>query len=547
MAISEFNQQALRKRVGILGLIQGAARDALQRRGYACYDISLTDFPAEIELSTTEAIIVVQPPGSLLRDELVACIPALNFDCRVYVQRATDARSVTLLNRTVEKLTPTREVNVTQPAWRFDPSCFEREESSGEPLYEPAVHFITAESPAAWEALATLIGRNPAERLRSAPIEILGDDANGLSDEQRALLRRAFFDCRKVLMCKKSNGLSGIGTYEVLAWQGESLVASDWPVRFFVKLGDRSKVLVEYRKYVWNVMENVPFHLGPRLRLDRCCLGATEGLIVSDYVSDAEALRDCAREGRGTTAIANLFNRTLWAWRRGAKVEDCSLADHLLARLNRAVPAHRQPLCAQLGATCSIDQLKALFARCASTRVLLGVVHGDLHATNVLVRQSDAVLIDLEKVGGGHPLLFDAASLEGGLLIDGFIQNDSRPVSEILASIRTLYEREAFRSDDHFCEPPSPSQWYFDSVRQIRMQARQLERGGAEDLQYAWTLAAVLVQKSTNPYDFNFLEDGSPAPDGRRREEVRAMAYVVAEIILKQLGASGDEPGSRET
>ena len=32
-------------------------------------------------------------------------------------------------------------------------------------------------------------------------------------------------------------------------------------------------------------LERIPFHLGPRLRLDRCALGTQQGIIVSDYVS----------------------------------------------------------------------------------------------------------------------------------------------------------------------------------------------------------------------------------------------------------------------
>ena len=53
--------------------------------------------------------------------------------------------------------------------------------------------------------------------------------------------------------------------------------------------------------------------------------------------------------------------------------------------------------------------------------VRVGVVHGDLHALNVLVRGGDAIVIDFEKLEIQLPLLLDLASLEAGLFVDGFI------------------------------------------------------------------------------------------------------------------------------
>ena len=85
------------------------------------------------------------------------------------------------------------------------------------------------------------------------------------------------------------------------------LVNSAPPYQYFVKIGDRNQISKEYLAYRDIALEHIPFHLGPSLRLDRCALGAQQGIIVSDYVSGSEKLRDCARDGRAVPVIANLF------------------------------------------------------------------------------------------------------------------------------------------------------------------------------------------------------------------------------------------------
>ena len=91
-----------------------------------------------------------------------------------------------------------------------------------------------------------------------------------------------------------------------------------------------------------------------------------------------------------------------------------------------------------------------------------------------------------------------------------------------------LYTSKALKEDDHYCHPSDKSAWFFESVRQIRMQARQMER---QTYQYGWTLAAVLLRKAANPAKLVELD----IPKGLSREEVRAMAFVLAEKIILHL------------
>ncbi len=353
---------------------------------------------------------------------------------------------------------------------------------------------------------------------------------------QENLLRRAFWKCASVQLIGKGHGLSGVGTYEAFAVIAGSVVGGDWPYRYFVKLGERLKIAREYERYGMTALQNVPYHLAPRLRGDRCVLGRSQGVIVSDYVSGAETLCDCAKDGRGVSVIGNLFNVTLLPWRRAAGKEYRSLQEALLLLVDRAVPDHRKDLIAACGATKTLEELRAIFRSAPSSQPFLtGVIHDDLHATNVLVRMNDAVIIDFEKIELHGPILWDAASLEGGLLVDGFIK-DRRCASDVLESLDSIYDLAAFTRDDHYCSPVDSSAWFIDCVRQIRMQARQMECQGVGPYQYAWTLAAVLLKKACNSGKF-FKENEVNTLESKplTRETCRAVAYVLAEKILLAL------------
>jgi hypothetical protein len=135
-------------------------------------------------------------------------------------------------------------------------------------------------------------------------------------------------------------------------------------------------------------------------------------------------------------------------------------------------------------------------------------------------------LIDFEKLKEGQLLLYDAASVESGLLVDGFAA-DKRKLSVWLASIESLYNSDELFGWRIPCHPKDGSSWFYDCVRQIRVQARPLEldRG-----QYATALAVSLIRKSCNPHMF-----------GDRRDSLRAAAYVLGERILKRIVAPSDK------
>jgi hypothetical protein len=543
MAIPQFSYGPKRQRVGFVGEMPEGAVDALKRRGYEPYPLDPSHLDERWCFDTTGAIVLTQDVNNpeRIRTELKTFAGALNHDCRVYVRYASDGSMKDVLLRALNSQQLPSSGYVKSEAKFFVGRWVDHELPY---VYAPFVHILKADED--WDVLANTITHNDAGSSPSSTLEIDAVDAKGdkvqFAHEDDLLIRRAFSNCRRVQLLGKPNGLSGVSAYEGYAYLGDNELGGEWPYRFFVKIGGRVKVAREFHKYGTTLLENVPFHLGPRLRRERCVLGLSKGLIVADFVSGAEPIRDSAREGRGIAAISNLFNVTLLSWRRAAKEESLPLGESLKLLLqdddgnDRSVPPHRLARLDEFTASVPVGELIQMVKDMPrSTPVLTGMVHGDLHATNVLVRMNDAVIIDLERVDTSMPLLFDAASLEAGLFVDGFIK-DRRSAKDILASVSSLYEIGAFEKDDHHCDPAEGSAWFMECVRQIRMQATQMERA---DWQYAWMLGAVFIKKACNPDDFSENHPvtfaSAPTCQEAAREAARTLSYVIGEKIIMGL------------
>jgi Ternary complex associated domain 9 len=217
----------------------------------------------------------------------------------------------------------------------------------------------------------------------------------------------------------------------------------------------------------------------------------------------------------------------LRAWHNSAKVDETrSVFDSLSYLFPSEIPSTREPLIRAQGASLTLDGIRKLFELCDRKPVLIGTIHGDLNATNVLTRAGDAIVIDFEQLAEGMPLVYDAACVEAGLLVDGFA-NDHRAVPDLLRSIDRLYSRQEIFEWVTQCHPKDSSTWFYDCVREIRVHARQFElRPG----QYISALALAFIKKACNPYVF-----------GDKRDELRAMGFVLAERLLRLITAQGDE------
>jgi hypothetical protein len=366
---------------------------------------------------------------------------------------------------------------------------------------------------APWSELADTVVAHPPGDAPSQTLTI--DGVAELSASHETLVRRAFHDCKEVHLVRQSEGRSGVNVYGAYAQLSGGLFG-EWPLPYFVKIGDRRKVFLEFQNYEGRVDPYVPFHLGPHLVRERCCLGAGDGIIVGDFVEESESLSTCASTGRAAAAIACLFDRTLRGWHRFAANEQ-TVIGHLPATIRK----ERVDGGARFGATRPLAELDALIKKFPKGTMLVGPIHGDLHASNVRVRGTDAILIDFLAAQPG-PVLRDPATLEASLLVECLTQPNA--VTAWFSEIDELYTPAAFKTPPGYWHPKKPSSWFRACVRQVRMYAREMERAEG---QYALVLAIALIHKAS--------KGGEAAGDADRRA---AAYYLGSRLIAHFAGAT---------
>lgn len=343
------------------------------------------------------------------------------------------------------------------------------------------------------------------------------ENPSHLDADAEPLIRRAFSDCLSVDIMPLTKGRSGADVFSVHA----HIDGADAPLGtsmqpYFLKIHRRSNTLDEYRAYEEEVHPYVPFHLTPHLNLKRCCLGSEKGVLVSDFVGESEKLLHCASDGRATTAVACLFDRTLSGWYAQAQEEPVPFASLLLGSFPVTIDSERIATARRLGSDCELDQLRTLFLRCNSSPVLVGPVHGDLHASNVQVRATDAIAIDF----GSHqrrPLLLDVAQLEASILVETRLTAEV-PVADWITTVRPLYTGDILACTPVQVPPGSWATWLYANVQQIRGYARRWQCGAN---QYAGALSLALLEKAQKNLDV--LE-----PEASKR----GAAYLLAELVL---------------
>ncbi len=489
------------------------------------------------ELSSVAAVIFLQNPDkpSKITHQLEQHAKMLLcHDCRIFVVTARSGKKTAvnrkiIVNSIMHNNLPSHGLGKDEQESQIDALEYDKN-------LTPTVQIIDDDSEH-WIHVAKDLQKIPVGQppYLDLNLELVNENHKGntLSSEQLVLVQRAFHDCSSVKLLSHPEGRSGVYTYRAYAVRritAENIhVSTPQPYQYFVKIGDRKQISKEFLAYRDISLEHIPFHLGPRLRLDRCELGAEQGIIVCDYVSDSEKLLDCARDGRAVPVIASLYNNTIRAWLDGSSESQKSLQDYLRDRMPESIPEQRRILINQIESLKCPTELKRLFEIIPSTPVLTGVVHGDLHSLNVLVRGIDAILIDFEKVENNKPLLLDLASLEAGLFVDGFV-NEHRSRKVVLESIEPLYELNSIVHHKKIENDLSDeSAWFFDCIRQIRMQAREIEKTKG---QYALTLSVELAKKACKE-NLNIQNESN----GKTLtvDDVRSLAYILSQRVLTNL------------
>lgn len=547
MPISEFSSKGV-PRAKIAFYKELPLESDLERfteRKYECIPCTKEDLQNPEFVALLDAVIFCQKPEkrNALNTVLRAVIPSLmNSDVRAYVRIAEDpdksivARKLviaTLLNMCAPL------ANINRAEWDQIPEKSREREGSN---LAPYVYIFDCTEN--WISIAHTVCDRHAGTAPNTDLIFDGHDIRSLGedghDERLMLLQRAFSNCHTLHLEKMTDGHSGASVFKAYASHHPQVGGwnYDWPSLHLVKLGPRKKIVDEYDKYIGHALDYVPFHLGPKLRLDRCNLGSSQGILVGDFVEGTESIRDSAPAGRGGHAIANLFDKTLGAWRKQAKVNPYRTLGQFLEGkwLDKnaqeiSLPQSRANIVSQLGGTPDVGPLREIFNRHSQSQVMTGPAHGDLHATNILVRNGDAIIIDFEKMEDEFPMLYDPASLEGGLLVESFGRDprSKNNPDKLLESISPLY---TWKILNHFvvpCHAAKPSSWFYDCVGQIRTLSRHAER---HDGQYALVLAICLIRKGCNPDPFEPVY-----------ENLRAISFILGQQILTQFDQHFTQPG----
>lgn len=540
MAIPLYRIGPQRNRIAFVGPKDPVGIQVFISRGFECWQIPLQEQPKPVDFWKVDSVIVSQNPAK--PRDLVNFLEQyahqlLAADCRIYLRFATKPRVITYLDARYLVIEAIDRLKL--PTVGFSKEDRDKlgiwDMERHQPGRSPYVAF--GEDSDSWDDLVRRVLSNPAGPPPRSAQELDIIDAKGDPKhhdlELEILLKRAFFDCRLVQLHEIGFGKSGPAAYRAFVTLAESNAGGSWPYQYFVKIGERPIIAKEFNNFSATVVEGIPYHLGPRLQEPRCVLGSQYGVMVCDYVSNAVTLGDWAKTGLGAVAINNLFMHTISAWRHGDSDEEYDFGNVLMELFpQRPPPDFRLKTIAALGHVVKHDGLQEKLSAYRSSPTLMGTIHGDMHAKNILVRNNEAILIDFEKLNERGPVLMDIASLEAGLLDDAF-WGDGRSAKELIEFLRPLYCAQAFQRNRLKRQPTEVANWFYDDVRCIRMNAKTYER---QKRQYAWMLATVMLTKACKDKNQDeAAERWGKRRDGLTPEDVRAVIYILGAELLCSL------------
>ena len=451
----------------------------------------------------------------------------LDYDCLVIVLAASKVKDTAVNNLAI--ITDALLSHQIPSLWPTSGDQFEGYDGQNKPYKcningapKPPLVFVYRDSLSVDIIANKLVSHNqrPVPAM-DEPIsfKITGPGVDDFKSDHRLMLRRSFHDCTEVHISTLKGGKSGIPVYIAHATKAEGR-----PLPFFVKVGSRNEIIREWLNYNELVRPFIPFHLAPHLVPERCALGAHTGIIVGDFIEDAESLAECARRGRAITSISSLFDRTLRGWhrkpgRRSGKLYSV-LRNLILDRKNNFEPRYLNAQ--KLGAKFTLDELNAKLQQRDTELQLWSHIHGDLHADNVHVRGGEAILIDFLAGRKEGLLLGDHAALEVSLAIrvPRADINNKFSNEEWARVVRPLYTLDTLRTLPSFPDPTEPYSWLAACIRQIRLYALPMQRSKN---QYAHILAYYLLRAA--------IKD--PMPKVSADEDFRrTMAYCLAEDLI---------------
>jgi hypothetical protein len=352
------------------------------------------------------------------------------------------------------------------------------------------------------------------------------------SAEDLILLQRAFSDCTEIDLLPLTDGKSNALVFRAHARLGP-VAPRAFVLPFLVKLDSASNIRTELENFRTYVAPHVPFSHRPNLDGGRSLIGATRGVLVGDFVEEATSLARLCPEPGGRRAIYSLFDDALRSWRRHAYADPdtAKLAfTELMPGLIREgeILPEIVDLARKYGLSASPADLAARLTKASVFHYQRGIIHGDLHPGNVMVRGGEPILIDFFSIWPVAPLVADAACMEVAVCFTVAPEQATVGRTEVHAEqfeswtkeIDALFAESCLEYVPPLQEPPSDFNWLWSICRQTRVMAHLV---GADRGPYLAALVAYLLRRARlggNPTD---------------NIHVAAYALRTAEVVLRCL------------
>lgn len=367
------------------------------------------------------------------------------------------------------------------------------------------------------------------------------------------LLRRAFYDCKKIHIEPIHGGKDSSHLLKVYAWLDRSDIKSGL-LPFFVKISEPEKIKIEKERYRSYTDLFISFQYRPNCRIERCVGIKNKALLVGNFVEDAFPLRDALKDSYQTGIIFSLFEKSLKGFRRQpfvAKSNEAAgnLRTFVTDRIGVDELAQRADVIArarELGLCDGVRDLATRLVNCCSlSACITSPIHGDLHSGNVMVRGNDAILIDFSAVTASGPLTADPATLEVSLSFNvgsdllllksgtGQEDEDKKYFQKWQRFIDTVYNPSQLLQPMTITDQvPDEFSWLRRAIREIRHVLIGCDCS-EEEIKvviacYLMRLARVCSRDRTERKDkFDF--------------DLHAYALVIAERIIKDVESGNDK------
>jgi hypothetical protein len=373
----------------------------------------------------------------------------------------------------------------------------------------------------------TLVRHNPV-MVPNLDLAIRGD-TSGLNEIDKVLLQRSFSDCGAILLQNMEQGKSA----KVFRVYPEFLSdpATGYSLPFIVKLDKQHKVEREKNNYQILVKNSVPHNLRPWVDFSRCfCDPAREyGIFVANFVDRAIPLLDAINRGAGPVALNSLFEDALGRWFHKTEKKE---GEHPFQLLQAGNPSEDRFVesrfsekpevfthAVSLGAVLKPTELLTAISKIPCDSYLHGKSHKDLHAKNVLVKGSDAIVIDFARSQHG-PILLDLATLEVSIAFDSVpADRTTKTIEEWNNFVDEAFAAGMVQNLPRPKEGFEPFARHWACIRQIR---RLVLSEQTNKYEYTICLAIELLRRSM------FVDDGIC---------IAGHAYYLADRLVRSLSS----------